>query len=310
MSATTPTQKTRHVAAQPVTAPPAEAPSTPRRRRTGGGTFDRRPGFLTYGILGVLLVINVYPLWWSVVIGSRNNQALSSDWPPLLPGGNFWINVGEVMNSIPFWKALGNSIIISTVITISVVLFSTLAGYAFAKLRFKGRNGLMVFVITTMAIPTQLGIIPLFMLMKQWGWTGEIGAVIVPTLVTAFGVFFMRQYLVDVIPDELIEAARVDGASMIGTFWHVAVPAARPAMAILSLFTFMSAWTDFLWPLLVLDATNPTLQTALSQLQSARYVDFSVVLTGAVLSTLPLLVLFFVAGKQLISGIMQGAVKG
>ena len=190
------------------------------------------------------------------------------------------------------------------------MFFSTLAGYAFGKLRFRGNSVLMVVVVATMAIPTQLGIIPLFILMRQWGWTGEIGAVIVPTLVTAFGVFFMRQYLVDVIPDELIEAARMDGASMIGTFWHVALPAARPAMAILGLFTFMSAWTDFLWPLLVLNSSNPTLQTALSQLQSARYVDFSVVLTGAILSTLPLLVLFVLAGKQLISGIMQGAVKG
>ena len=227
-----------------------------------------------------------------------------------MPGGNFWTNVGEVFDTVPFWLALGNSVLISGIITISVVGFSTLAGYAFAKLRFRGRNWLMVAVIATMAIPTQLGIIPLFMLMRTLGWTGEIGAVVIPTLVTAFGVFFMRQYLVDVIPDELIESARMDGASMISTFWHVALPAARPAMAILGLFTFMTAWTDFLWPLLVLDAGNPTLQTALSQLQSARYVDYSIVLAGAVMATLPLLALFVLAGRQLISGIMQGAVKG
>ena len=167
----------------------------------------------------------------------------------------------------------------------------------------------MVAVIATMAVPTQLGIIPLFMMMKQFGWTGSLGAVIVPTLVTAFGVFFMRQYLVDVIPDELIEAARVDGASMISTFFNVGIPAARPAMGILSMFTFMTAWTDYLWPLLVVPQ-NPTLQVALSQLQSAKYVDYSVVLNGAVLATLPLLVLFVIAGKQLVSGIMAGAVKG
>ena len=190
-----------------------------------------------------------------------------------------------------------------------MVFFSTLAGYAFAKLRFRGREGLMVAVIATMAVPTQLGIIPLFMMMKQFGWTGSLGAVIVPTLVTAFGVFFMRQYLVDVIPDELIEAARVDGASMISTFFNVGIPAARPAMGILSMFTFMTAWTDYLWPLLVVPQ-NPTLQVALSQLQSAKYVDYSVVLNGAVLATLPLLVLFVIAGKQLVSGIMAGAVKG
>jgi cellobiose transport system permease protein len=286
---------------------PAGRPATFRKRFTGS---SEKPGFLTYGLLLAFLVSSAYPLWWSAVIGSRSNEALGETWPPLLPGGNFWTNVGEVFDTIPFWLALGNSVLISCIITVSVVGFSTLAGYAFAKLRFKGRNGLMLMVVATMAIPTQLGIIPLFMVMRTLGWTGEIGAVVVPTLVTAFGVFFMRQYLVDVIPDELIESARMDGASMISTFWHVALPAARPAMAILGLFTFMTAWTDFLWPLLVLDAGNPTLQTALSQLQSARYVDYSVVLAGAVLATLPLLVLFALAGKQLISGIMQGAVKG
>ncbi len=278
-----------------------------RRKFLGSGT---RPGFLTYGLLFAFFIGSAYPLWWSVIIGSRSNAALSETWPPLLPGGNLWKNVGEVFDTIPFWLALGNSVLISGIITISVVSFSTLAGYAFAKLRFRGRNALMVTVIATMAIPTQLGIIPLFMMMRTLGWTGEIGAVVVPTLVTAFGVFFMRQYLVDVIPDELIESARMDGASMISTFWHVALPAARPAMAILGLFTFMTAWTDFLWPLLVLDAGNPTLQTALSQLQSARYVDYSVVLAGAIMATLPLLAMFVLAGKQLISGIMQGAVKG
>lgn len=281
--------------------------ATLRKRIFGTG---ERPGFLSYGLLLAFLLSSAYPLWWSVVIGSRSNEALGEAWPPLLPGGNFWTNVGEVFDTVPFWLALGNSVLISGIITISVVGFSTLAGYAFAKLRFRGRNGLMLMVVATMAIPTQLGIIPLFMVMRTLGWTGEIGAVVVPTLVTAFGVFFMRQYLVDVIPDELIESARMDGANMISTFWHVAIPAARPAMAILGLFTFMTAWTDFLWPLLVLDAGNPTLQTALSQLQSARYVDYSVVLAGAVLATLPLLVLFVLAGKQLISGIMQGAVKG
>jgi cellobiose transport system permease protein len=283
----------------------ARTASAPRR----SARFTQRPGFLTYGLLTAFLVAGAYPLWWSFVVGSSDTTALTSTWPPLLPGGRFWINVGEVLNTMPFWLALGNSLIVSTVITLSVVTFSTLAGYAFAKLRFRGREGFMIFVVATLAVPTRLGIIPLFILMKQFGWTGTLGAVIVPTLVTAFGVFFMRQYLVDVIPDELIEAARVDGASMIGTFWHVAVPAARPAMAILGLFTFMTAWTDYLWPLLVVPQ-NPTLQVALSQLQSARYVDYTVVLAGAVLATIPLLVLFVAAGRQLIAGIMQGAVKG
>lgn len=294
---------------------PASAVETlpPARRRrsrsSGPAGIGSRPGFLTYGLLTAFVIGSVYPLWWSFVVGSGTNATRGETFP-LIPGGNFLTNAARVFDAIPFWLALGNSIIISTIITLSVVTFSTLAGYAFAKLRFKGRDGLMIFVIATMAIPTQLGIIPLFMVMRELGWTGSIGAVIVPMLVTAFGVFFMRQYLVDVIPDELIEAARVDGAGQFRTFLTVGVPAARPAMAILGLFTFMTAWTDYLWPLIVLPPSNPTLQTALSQLQSGYYIDYSIVLTGAVMATIPLLILFVVAGKQLISGIMAGAVKG
>ncbi|ALD62969.1 sugar ABC transporter permease [Arthrobacter sp. LS16] len=281
----------------------------PRRKRPRSFTSERRPGFLVYGILLAFFLGSTYPLWYSMVIGSSDSGVFASAWPPLLPGGRFWDNAAEVFNTVDFWAALGNSLAVSSVITLSVVSFSTLAGYAFAKLRFRGREGLLVFVIATLAVPTQLGIIPLFMMMKEFGWTGSLGAIMIPTLVTAFGVFFMRQYLVDNIPDELIEAARVDGASMIGTFWHVGVPAARPAMAILSLFTFMTAWTDYLWPMLVAPQT-PTLQVALSQLQSARYVDYTIVMAGALMATIPLLVLFVVAGKQLVSGIMTGAVKG
>lgn len=298
------------VQVETISSDPPRRPGRGRRpRETGAAGIGSRPGFLTYGLLAAFIIGSVYPLWWSLVVASGTN-ATRGETLPLIPGGNFLANALTVLDAIPFWLALGNSVLISAIITLSVVTFSTIAGYAFAKLKFRGRSGLMLFVIATMAIPTQLGIIPLFMVMRELGWTGTIGAVIVPTLVTAFGVFFMRQYLVDVIPDELIEAARMDGATQFRTFLTVGVPAARPAMAILGLFTFMTAWTDYLWPLIVLSPQNPTLQTALSQLQSGYYIDYSVVLAGAVMATLPLLVLFVVAGKQLISGIMAGAVKG
>ncbi|HWR86387.1 MAG TPA: carbohydrate ABC transporter permease [Rhodoglobus sp.] len=282
--------------------------STPRRARR---SYDR-PGFLTYALLTAFFVGAVFPLWWSFVIGSRQASDINLVPPAVVPGPNFIANAIKVFETVDFAKALVNSVIISGAITLSVVFFSTLAGYAFAKLRFRGRSGLMVAVVATMAVPTQLGIIPLFMIMSELKWTGTLGAVIVPGLVTAFGVFFMRQYLVDVIPDELIEAARVDGASMWGTFWHVALPAARPAMAVLGLFTFMAAWTDFLWPLLVLGPNNPSVQTALAALNASggHTPDHSMVLAGALISVIPLLILFVVTGKQLISGIMSGAVKG
>ena len=293
------------------TLPVFDAGSRQERAQRRRNAYER-PGFLTYGLLFAAFVGSSFPLWWSFVIGSRQSSDTNLVPPAILPGPNFLDKAAEVFTTVPFWQALANSIIISGAITISVVFFSTLAGYSFAKLRFRASNGLLLAVIATMAIPTQLGIIPLFMLMAEWHWIGTLQAVIVPGLVTAFGVFFMRQYLVDVIPDELIEAARMDGASMWGTFWHVAVPAARPAMAVLALFTFMAAWTDFLWPLLVLGPRNPSVQTALAALSASggQTPDNSMVLAGAVLSVIPLLILFIVAGKQLVAGIMQGAVKG
>ncbi|GAA1837286.1 carbohydrate ABC transporter permease [Agromyces salentinus] len=302
----------------PKTPKPSKSPSFEDRRvvdaerRAKRKRAYERPGVLTYALLIAFFVGSAFPLWWSFVIGSRQSSDTNLVPPAVLPGPNFLSNAMKALETVPFLQGLLNSILISGAITVSVVFFSTLAGYAFAKLRFRGRTGLLLAVIATMAIPTQLGIIPLFMLMAEWQWIGTLQAVIVPGMVTAFGVFFMRQYLVDVIPDELIEAARMDGASMWGTFRHVALPAARPAMAVLSLFTFMAAWTDYLWPSLALSPRNPSVQTALAALSASggQNPDNAMVLAGAVLSVIPLLILFFVAGKQLVAGIMQGAVKG
>lgn len=280
------------------------------RRRGDSRALDSRPGFLVYGVLAAVLAGSAFPLWWSYLIGSSDAAAVNRGLIPVLPGGNFLANAAAVVDSIPFWKALLNSLIVSTSVAFSVVLFSTLAGYAFAKLRFRGREGLLVFVVATMAVPTQLGVIPLFIVMSKLGWTGTLWAVIAPGLVTAFGVFWMTQYLRDALPNELIEAARIDGCSMIATFWHVGLPAARPAAAMLALFTFTATWTNFFWPLIVLDPDDPTLPVALQQLQAAYYVDYSLVLAGVVLSIIPLLLLFVLLGRQLVSGIMEGAVKG
>ncbi|MCQ1945744.1 carbohydrate ABC transporter permease [Arthrobacter sp. zg-Y1116] len=282
-------------------------PSLARGRKTGG--FNRRPGFLTYGLLGAVILGSALPILWSVLVASHDSTVIAKG-VPLIPGGNFFANAATVLDTIPFWKALGNSILVSTVTAASVVLFSSMAGFAFAKLRFKGNKALLVFVVATMAVPTQLGVIPLFIVMSKLGWTGTMGAVIIPGLVTAFGVFWMTQYLQDALPNELIEAVRVDGANMWQAFWHVGLPAARPAAAMLALFTFVATWTNFFWPLIVLNAQNPTLPVALQQLQSARFVDYSVVLAGVVLSTIPLFIVFAVAGRHLVAGIMQGAVKG
>ena len=269
-----------------------------------------RPGAVVYGLLAAFVLGSSLPLYWSFLVGSQTKEVMAKQLPPVWPGGHFIENAQRVFETVSFWKALGNSLMVSSVAATSVVFFATLAGFAFAKLRFRGRTVLLVFVVATMAIPTQLGVIPLFILLAKLGWTGTVWAAIVPWIVTAFGVFFMRQYLLDAVPDELVEAARIDGCSQIRVFRHVAVPAARPAAAVLWLFTFMSVWTDFFWPLIVLPSEDPTVQIALNQLQSGYYVDYSLVLAGATLATIPLLLLFITTGRQLVAGIMQGAVKG
>lgn len=265
-----------------------------------------------YAILAAVVVGSMFPLYWSYVVASTESGTASADVPVLTPGGNFIANAAKVFDTVPFWSAFLNSVVVSVIVTASVLFFSTLAGYAFAKLRFRGSNAMFGFIVLTLAIPPQLGVIGLYRLMADWGWTGKLGAVIVPALVGAFGVFFMRQYLAGVIPDELLEAARVDGAGQFRTFLTVAVPAARPAAAVLGLFTFIGTWTDFFWPFIVLrDPSVQTLQTALQQLMASagNNPDLSVVLTGSLLSVAPLAILFIVAGKQLVAGIMQGAVK-
>ncbi len=289
-------------------------PNDGRRRRNARTTRIRgtRPGFWVYMGLAVVVVSAIFPYYWSFLIGSGDASTLNDPNMSWIPGGNFIANAITVVNNpaVNFWPALWNSIFSSTVIAASVVVFSTLAGWAFAKLRFRGAKGLLVFVVATLAVPTQLGVVPLYILFADLGWTGQIGAIIVPALTSAFGVFWMTQYLSQTVPDELIEAARVDGASMLRTFWTVGVVAARPAAAMLFLFTFVNAWNQFFWPFIVLDRQSPTLPVALSLLQSNYFVDYSIVLAGVLLATIPLLILFAFAGKQLVSGIMAGAVKG
>jgi cellobiose transport system permease protein len=284
-----------------------------RDRSKATRSAQRRAGKVTYVLLGIALLISVFPLYFTLLLGSSDPVEIAQNAvPQWLPDASLFTQFAEVINadSINFWKALTNSVIVAVVVSLSVVLFSTLAGYAFAKLRFRGRGPLLVFVIATMAVPTQLGVIPLYILMSDLDWIGKLQAVIVPGLVAAFGVFWMTQYLSEALPYELIEAARVDGASMIRTFWSIALPAARPAAAMLGLFTFVQQWTNYFWPSIVLNQNNPTLPLVVKSLQANYFVDYSLVMGGIFLVTLPLLVIFAFVGRQLVAGIMAGAVKG
>ena len=290
----------------------ARSAARKRNKATSGSGSERRPRWLTYALLAVVLAISIYPLYYAFLLASSTAREIAlHPIPSLIPGSHLLENMRRVLESdIGFWKAVKNSVIVAVLTSLSVVLFSTLAGFAFAKLRFRGRGPLLVFVIATTAVPTQLGVIPLFLVMKELGWIGQLQAVIVPGLVTAFGVFWMTQYLESALPYELIEAARVDGASMIRTFWSIALPAARPAATMLGLFTFVTSWTNYFWPFIILGSSNPTLPVALQLLQGTFFKDMSLVMAGVVLSVIPLLLLFIAAGRQLVAGIMQGAVKG
>lgn len=260
----------------------------------------------------IAAVLSVFPIIWSFLMATRTNEAVYRVPPPLLPGDQLADNVRRVLeaeNGI-FLKGLLNSAYVAAVVTVSVVFFSSLAGFAFAKLRFAGRNALMLFIIGTMMVPTQLAIVPLYMVMIRLGWTDSLQAVIVPFLVNGFGVFLMRQYAASAVSDDLIDAGRVDGCSTWRLYWNVVLPALRPAAAVLGLLTFMLQWNEFIWPFVVLTPNNPTVQISIKIISSAYYTsDYSMVFAATALAMLPLLVVFVLFGKQIISGIMEGSVK-
>ncbi|MCY0946397.1 MULTISPECIES: carbohydrate ABC transporter permease [Streptomyces] len=270
-----------------------------------------RAGRLTYVVLALFTAGSLFPLVWTAIAASRSNTRLAQTPPPFWFGGNLWRNLQVAWTDAHMGTALLNTVVVAGTVAAGTVAFSTLAGFAFAKLRFRGRGVLMTLVVGTMLIPPQLSVVPLYMLIAQLSWTDRLQAVILPTLVSAFGVFFMRQYLLQALPTELIEAARTDGASSLRVVWHVVFPAARPAMAVLGMLTFVMAWNDFFWPIVALTQSgSPTVQVALTGLGRGYIPDQSVIMAGALLGTLPLLLVFLVFGRQIVGGIMQGAVKG
>jgi cellobiose transport system permease protein len=289
----------------------ASAPTPPRNttRRTAQRS-TLKPSWVTYVLLSIVTFVSVVPLYYTIVMASHTNAEMAAKVPPLLPNGSLFTNLKQALKLAPLNKGLINSVIVASCVTIGTVAFCTLGGFAFAKLRFRGSSALLGFCIVTMMVPTQMGIIPLYMLMARWGFAGHLQSVILPTLVTAFGLFFMRQYLTTAVPDELIEAAFVDGAGSFRVFWSVVVPAARPAMAVLGMLTFLTTWNDFFWPIIALNSQNPTVQVAFQSLATGYAPQQSVIMAGTLYGTVPVLIVFAVLGRHIVGGIMQGAIKG
>ena len=264
-----------------------------------------------YIMLTLIAAVSVFPFYWMFVVASQGTEAISREVPVMIPGPRFLTVVKHVYEVIHFNQALLNTAIVGLTVAVAQVLFSALAGFAFAKLNFAGRRYMILFVIGTMMLPSQLGIIPLYQLVAQAGWMDTLYALIIPALVTAFGVFWMRQVVDSQVPNELLEAASIDGAGVMRVYWSIVLPIIRQSGFVLGLFSFLASWNDFLWPMLVLQTPEHfTVQVAISQLKANYVIDYALNLGGAFMATAPLLLLFVFVGRKLVSGVMDGAVKG
>ncbi|GAA3335479.1 carbohydrate ABC transporter permease [Curtobacterium citreum] len=294
------------VLTRPDTAAPATRTTVTRRRRRGPGAS----GVVLYTLLTIGAVVSVFPLYWLFVMASNTTSDIYKSPPVFVPGPWLFQNIGEVFQKIDFGGALLNTVIVSVSVTVLVLFFDSLAAFTFAKFDFPFRKTLFTIVLVTFMLPMQLSIIPQFITMTNLGWVGHLQALIVPAAANAFGIFWLRQYILSSIPDELLDAAVIDGAGFFRQWWTVCIPLIRPGLGFLGIFTFIGSWNDYLWPLIVLnDPNHLTLQVAMAQLNTTFANNYSMVMAGALLSVLPLLVVFLIGARQFIGDIAKGAIK-
>ena len=268
---------------------------------------------LHYLMLTLITFLSIFPFYWMFIVSSNTDAEISKSPPSLVPGPRFLEVANKVLSAegVYFTQALINTFIVGVAIAVAQVIFSAIAGFAFAKLHFRGRQFSILFVVATMMLPSQLGIVPLFIMANELNLVNTLYALIVPALVTAFGVFWMRQIIDAQVPNEILEAATIDGASVPRVFWSVVLPSIRQSAFVLGLFAFLASWNDYLWPTIVLQSPERfTLQVALTQLKPLYGLDYSLQMGGAFLATAPLLILFIFVGRRLVSGVMDGAIKG
>jgi cellobiose transport system permease protein len=266
---------------------------------------------VTHILLLLGVVVSIFPFYWMVVMASRSTGDIFKFPPEIIPGTKLVENIRNLLNSVDLIGSTWNTLIVAVATTVLVLFFDSLAAFAFAKFEFPGKNILFVFLLATFIIPSQLSVVPSFVIMANLGWVGTLQALIVPGAVNAFGIFLMRQYAQGAIPSDLLDAARIDGCSFWRQYWHVAVPLLRPIMAVVGIFTFINTWNDYLWPLVVLiDPQHITLQVALSQLFGLYFqADYGMVMAGALLAVIPLIVVFFIGARQFMSDLAAGAIK-
>lgn len=265
---------------------------------------------LVYIFLLVASLISLFPFYWMFVMATRPSSAFNSIPPTITPGNMLVDNFNKVLNSIDFFGSMWNSFIICTVVTVVVLFISSLAGFAFAKFSFRGKNALFIAILLTMIIPPQLGLIPQYFLISNAGLLDTLPGVMVLFFLNPLGIFLMRQYISKSVPDELMEAAKLDGCSNFRIYRSIVVPIILPAFATLGIIVFTAVWGEFLWQFTVLrDPENYTIQVALAQLSNTRDVDFGMIMSGVFWATVPLLVVFLLFNRLFISSITEGSVK-
>lgn len=269
-----------------------------------------RPGRLLVILLLIVgAVVSIFPFYWMVIASTHTTADLFSSPPPFLPGSNLIANLASLEDSVGFTRVLANSIGIAVVYTVLSSMVSAMCGYGLAKYRFRGRGILLGVVLATMMIPFQVLLVPLFQMMASMGWIDSYQSVILPMLANAFGIFLMRQAFLG-FPDDLIESGRLDGASDLKIFYRIVLPSARPQLGALVIFTFMTQWNSFIWPLLMLNTEDMyTVPVALNTMVGLTHVDYSGLMLGSLIATLPLMIVFIIFQKQFISGLLGGALK-
>ncbi|PMB38258.1 sugar ABC transporter permease [Fischerella thermalis CCMEE 5205] len=265
----------------------------------------------TYTILSAIAIVTLFPLFWlvSTALKSQTENIFQSP-PQLLPSQPTFENFVSVWQSNPFGQYLFNSTLVA-VLTVGLnLLFCALAAYPLARLSFPGRNWIFIAIISTIMIPFQIVMIPLYILTVQLGLRNTYLGIIFPSLASAFGIFLLRQAFMSV-PKEMEEAARMDGCSELGIWWHVMLPAVRPALVTLAIFVFIGSWSDFLWPLIVIqDESLYTLPLGVAKLAGTFSLDWRLVAAGSVISILPVMILFLFLQRYIVPTETGSGVKG
>jgi multiple sugar transport system permease protein len=268
------------------------------------------PTWAAYLTVAVGAVIMLAPFYFMFVFATHSRAEIFSLPPPMFFGDDFLNNFKILTERIPFWRNLGWSLYVALASTALTLLFCTMGGYAFAMFEFRYKNALFAFVMGTMLLPSFMNMIPTFMIMDLLGWIDQPRALYIPGAASAFGIFLMRQFTSSAIPKELIEAARMDGCGEIGIYARIVLPLLKPAMGTLGLITFIASWNNFIGPLIVMRTPEMyTLPLALRALQSPVDTEWGALMAGSAIATVPLLILFALSSRQLISGLTAGAVK-